>query len=345
MELAGAGLSAFGDAMRLSPTRMGGLELLARNAPDTLAGKAAGKLQFLDKPIEYLGRTAGGAAVGAGVGAGLGGLAGGLEGAAQGFGAGFTSGAVGSVAGRFVEGATGLALRRAEENDYRNWRSQVDEPLGEYFDKYFKDHSSRIKGMDLVQLVQTAAAEKNYNVQVLEPKDYDARFNNASEGVAMPEGDAPIVYLRGVFDGKRGKDSALRLLAHEAFHAIARLDGFDVLARRIGEEAAAMYNQDEIGQFVRTYEGKLDPTKKPTITESSRNKIIEELGAEYFANLITGKDSSYILRGDGFTGAVKAALTKLIPGKLSRVIDAFESPIFGPMRQANPALRLSLIHI
>jgi len=341
LEVGGAALSAFGDAMRNTPSRIGGLRQLALDTPDTLAGKVAGQLQFLDKPIEYLGRAAGGAAVGAGVGSGIGLLAGGIEGAAQGFGAGFSSGAVGGIAGRLTEGLRGTALRRAEVNDYQNWRSRVDKPLGEYFDRYFTDHSSRIKGMDLVQLVQTAAAEKNYNVQILEPKDYDARFKNNSEGVQLIEGQQPVVYLRGVFDGKNGKDSALRVLAHEVFHTIARLDGFDVLAARIGQEAAAMYSKDEIGQFIRTYEGKLDG-KRGNLTETNQNKIIEELAAEYFADLIVGKDSSYILQGDGITASVRNMMARLIPGKLSRVIEAFESPVFGPMKQANPALRRAL---
>jgi len=341
LEVGGAALSAFGDAMRNTPSRIGGLRQLALDTPDTLAGKVAGQLQFLDKPIEYLGRAAGGAAVGAGVGSGIGLLAGGIEGAAQGFGAGFSSGAVGGIAGRLTEGLRGTALRRAEVNDYQNWRSRVDKPLGEYFDRYFRDHSSRIKGMDLVQLVQTAAAEKNYNVQILEPKDYDARFKNNSEGVQLIEGQQPVVYLRGVFDGKNGKDSALRVLAHEVFHTIARLDGFDVLAARIGQEAAAMYSKDEIGQFIRTYEGKLDG-KRGNLTETNQNKIIEELAAEYFADLIVGKDSSYILQGDGIIASIRNMMARLIPGKLSRVIEAFESPVFGPMKQANPALRRAL---
>jgi len=341
LELTGGVLQGFGEAMALSPTRTGGLARLAQNAPDTIAGKAAGYLKFLDKPIDYLGRGVGAGVVGSGVGAGLGGLAGGLEGAAQGFGSGFASGAAGGIAGRFVEGVSGSALRRAEDNDFRNWITQVDPEMRSYFTKYFTDHRSQTKGMDLVQILQTATAERGGSVQILSPKDYDARFKNKSEGASVVQGDNPVVYLRGVFDGKRGKDSALRLLAHEAFHAIARLDGFDILAKRIGQEVGKLYGPDEINQFIRQYENKLQ-SKRPTTTEAQRNAIIEELAAEYFANLITGKDSSYILKGDGLVGSVRNLLSRVIPGKLERMTTAFESPIFGPMKRSNSTLNRAI---
>ena len=66
LDVSGGLLRGFGEAMSSSPTRTGGLGRLALHQPDTVAGKLAGRLKWLDKPVEYAGRATAGAAVGAG---------------------------------------------------------------------------------------------------------------------------------------------------------------------------------------------------------------------------------------------------------------------------------------
>jgi len=326
LDVAGGLLTGFGEAMAHTPTRLGGLGRLALHQPDTIAGKMAGRLKFLDTPIEYAGRAAGGAAIGAGIGGGIGLATGGLEGLAAGVGSGGVLGAAGGGLGRAVEGLTGSALRNAQDADFGRWiesKSPEDRARLEGLSR-----EDRIARMDAEQILLPVNAE----VRHVDPDfvvDEAGNTLGTAAGFYTTEGEKPIIYLNTQADG--------RTMLHETLHSLAKLDGFDVLISNIKNTAKRMYSQTELNDFIRQYEEKL--TREIPLTgeqvkrfngsaEAKADYILEELAAEYFVNFIKGKNSDYIFSGNSFTEGLRGMFARFTKGKLDRVYDTFSSPIF-----------------
>nr|BAR14723.1 hypothetical protein [uncultured Mediterranean phage uvMED] len=338
MEVAGGLLRNFGDAMKVNPTRSGGLARMALNSPDTAAGYLAGKLKFLDTPTNYAGRAASGAVTGVGIGAGIGLATGGVEGLAQGIGSGGAMGAFGGTMGRFVEGATGAAKRAAQDSDLVTWlESKGDEDrasLGRY-----KNRDDLVRAMDLEQVILGSTSEAEPIIrygtdetvigQDAQGKDITLKGGG---GAYTQEGGRPVIHLN--------TNSDLRTLAHETFHAIARIDGFEVMVQRIKDQVGKLYKDQEIDTLINDYEksGKLlvtDDTPGKSDRDKKFNSILEEIGAEYFANYIKGKDSNYLFKGNPIREAIRGITDRFVAGKLDRVHNTFKSDIFDtPIKQS-----------
>lgn len=326
LDVAGGLLTGFGEAMAHTPTRLGGLGRLALHQPDTIAGKMAGRLKFLDTPIEYAGRAAGGAAIGAGIGGGIGLATGGLEGLAAGIGSGGVLGAAGGGLGRAVEGLTGSALRNAQDADFGRWIESKSPEDRARLEGLSRD--DRIARMDAEQILLPVNAE----VRHVDPDfvvDEAGNTLGTAAGFYTTEGEKPIIYLNTQADG--------RTMLHETLHSLAKLDGFDVLISNIKNTAKRMYSQTELNDFIRQYEEKL--TREIPLTgeqvkrfngsaEAKADYILEELAAEYFVNFIKGKNSDYIFSGNSFTEGLRGMFARFTKGKLDRVYDTFSSPIF-----------------
>ncbi len=326
LDVSGGLLRGFGEAMAHTPTRLGGLGRLALHQPDTVAGKMAGKLKFLDTPIEYAGRAAGGAAIGAGFGGAIGLASGGLEGLAAGIGSGGVLGMAGGGLGRAVEGLTGSALRRAQDKDFERWVESKSPEDRARLESLSRD--ARIARMDAEQILLQSSVE----VRHVDPDfvvDDNGTQMGQSSGMMRVEAGKPVVFLNTNAD--------IRTMLHETLHALGRLDGFDTLISNVKNTFQRMYSDEEMNAFIRNYEDKLGRE----ISLSSRqiekfrgakdakiDYILEELAAEYFANYIKGKNSNYIFSGNNFSESLKGIFSRFTKGKLDRVYDAFQSPLF-----------------
>lgn len=322
LELAEGLFKGFSNSMLNNPTRIGPMRHLAMTAPATLAGKAAGNLKWMDPALDLAAKGTTGAVIGSAYGAGLGGLAAGWEGAAQGLGAGSVLGAGTAGTMRLVEGVTGRAKVRAEENDYYTWRLEQDKDTQDFLDNNIKTHTDRVQVMDAIQLAQAGVGDQA-TVRVLSGDDFNARFPGA-DGVQVVEGDVPVAYING-------RDGNSRVLFHEIFHSMARLDGFDSLVAGVSNEIGKMYSPDEVNALIREYESLGKPLKESEGLVTTGDKfaaLAEEIGAEYFANYIKGKDSSYLLKGTPFKDALNSITSKVVAGKLDRVYNTFQSEIF-----------------
>lgn len=322
LELAEGLFKGFSHSMLNNPTRIGPMRHLAMTAPATLAGKAAGNLKWMDPALDLAAKGTTGAVIGSAYGAGLGGLAAGWEGAAQGLGAGSVLGAGTAGTMRLAEGVTGRAKVRAEQNDYTNWRLTQDKDTQDFLDNNIKTHTERVQVMDAIQLAQAGVGDQA-TVRVLSGDDFNTRFPGA-DGVQVVEGDVPIAYING-------RDGNSRVLFHEIFHSMARLDGFDSLVAGISNEIGKMYSPDEVNALIREYESLGKPLKESEGLVTTGDKfaaLAEEIGAEYFANYIKGKDSSYLLKGTPFKDALNSITSKFVAGKLDRVYNTFQSEIF-----------------
>jgi hypothetical protein len=340
LEVASGLFKGFANAMGNMPTRIGPLHHLAMNSPQTRAGKMAGRLKFLDPVSDLAGRTAGGAVQGAAYGAGLGALAGGMEGAAQGLGAGGVLGAGAGGFSRVAEGLSGVSKRRAEANDYQTWYTQQPREVKDFMDQNVKSEKARVQVMDGWQMFQTALGDEA-DIRIISDEDFRARFQKNDDpdtktgaGVQVVEGERPVIYI----NGKKGDPTTI---FHEMFHGISRLDGFEGLVSNIASELGKMYSPAEINQFVKEYEASgiaLKGREGLVTTDDKFSAIMEELGAEHFANFIQGKDSSYLLKGSPLKDALSGFVNRFVAGKLDRIYDTFESPIFKSHLKRNRAL-------
>ena len=338
LEVASGLFKGFANSMGNMPTRIGPLHHLAMSSPQTRAGKMAGRLKFLDPVADYAGRAAGGAVQGAAYGAGLGALAGGMEGAAQGLGAGGVLGAGAGGFSRVAEGLSGVSKRRAEANDYQTWYTQQPREVKDFMDQNVKSEQARVQVMDGWQMFQTALGDEA-DIRIISDDDFRARFQKDKDkatgaGVQVVEGERPVLYI----NGQKGNTTTL---FHEMFHGIARLDGFDGLVSNISSELGKMYSPAEINQFVKEYEASgiaLKGREGLVTTDDKFSAIMEELGAEHFANFIQGKDSSYLLKGSPLKDALSGFVNRFVAGKLDRIYDTFESPIFKSHLKRNRAL-------
>jgi hypothetical protein len=326
LDVSGGLLKGLGEAMAHTPTRLGGLGRLALHQPDTIAGRMAGRLKFLDTPIEYAGRAAGGAAIGAGFGGAIGLASGGLEGLAAGIGSGGVLGVAGGGLGRAVEGLTGSSLRNAQDADFGRWiESKRPEDKARLESLSRED---RIARMDAEQILLQSSVE----VRHVDPDfvvDDNGTQMGQSTGMMRIEAGKPVVFLN--------TNSGIRTMLHETLHALGRLDGFDTLISNVKNTFQRMYSAEDMNAFIRNYEDKLGRE----ISLSSRqiekfrgakdakiDYILEELAAEYFANYIKGKNSNYIFSGNNFSESLKGIFSRFTKGKLDRVYDAFQSPLF-----------------
>jgi hypothetical protein len=330
MDVAGGLLTGFGEAMAHTPTRLGGLGRLASNMPDTVAGKLAGRIKWMDRPAEYAGRAAAGAGIGAGLGAGIGLVSGGLEGMAQGIGSGGVLGAAGGGFARTVEGLTGANLRKAQDSDFDRWVSKKD-PDDRKRLSAIKDRKDRMIRMDAEEILLGAGAEVRH---VGPDHEVNGRKLGEAQGYHDIEGGKNIVYLNTNADAGT--------MSHEVYHALARLDGFDMMNSSIKQLHQRLHSPEEINKFIQTYEKSLKNKillsegqiqKMGNSTEAKVDYILEELGAEYFRNTIEGKNSDYIFSGNSFAESLKGVFARFTKGKLDRVYDTFKSPILGEVKK------------
>ena len=320
-------LTGFGKSMLGYPTRNTALRSMALTQPGTIAGKMAGSLKFLDTPVEYAGRAAAGLVAGAGIGGGLGFAAGGLEGAAQGIGTGGVLGASVGGLSRFAEGMTGVNLRRAEDNDFRNWRSNQDDSTKAFLDTLV-NRKDKIQVMDAIQLGQATVGDQA-SIRILDSKEFQKRFPGG-KGVQVVEGDLPVAYI----DSQKGDAETL---FHEVFHAIARLDGFDAVTTKIGQDITDLYSIKEIHELMKDYESSGVKLLGETTAERFKS-VTEELAADYFANLIKGKDSSYLFKGSTFGQSIRNTLSKVVAGKLDRMADTFTGTSFSNVQKKSKGI-------
>jgi len=328
LDVAGGLLTGFGEAMSHTPTRLGGMARVHMHQPDTIAGKLAGRLQFLDRPVDYAGRAATGAVIGGAIGGGIGLASGGLEGLAQGIGSGGVLGAGGATLGRTVEGLTGASLRNAQDSDYGRW---IETKSVEDRERLagISSREDRIARMDAEQILLQGSATVRHVDPDFVVDQKGTKLGDAA-GFLGEEDGKPVVYLNVNADAQT--------MLHETFHAMARLDGFDAMVSTIKNTIGRMYSPEQVNDFIRDYENRLG--KQIDISQRYQEKmggssqakvdyILEEMGAEYFANFIKGKNSNYIFSGSSFAEGLKGVFDRFTKGKLDRVYEAFQSPIFG----------------
>jgi len=335
LELAEGLFKGFANSMLNNPTRIGPMRHLAMTAPATLAGRAAGNLKWMDPALDLAAKGTTGAVIGSAYGAGLGGLAGGWAGAAQGLGAGSVLGAGTAGTMRLAEGVTGRAKVRAEENDYTTWRMNQNKDFQEFLDRSDLTWADRIHVMDGAQLMDGGLGEDGairvVQDDVIRKMIADQGGEGTARGFQTIEGERPVYYVNLGYDGYGKPISTVDTLFHEMFHGLARLDGFDGLVAGISNEIGKMYSPDEVNALIREYESQGKTLKESEGLVTTGDKfaaLAEEIGAEYFANYIKGKDSSYLLKGTPFKDALNSITSKFVAGKLDRVYNTFQSEIF-----------------
>lgn len=352
LELGGAALRGAAQTAQAGATRIGPFKRIAASEPGTAIGKAAGRLTFLDAPIDSAIRLAAGGGTGAAVGGILGGLAEGEEGFWSGIGSGAVLGAGGAGIERLRGAVTGKTLDAAIQNDWQTFMARQDDTTANWARDIGKTSADKAQVMDLMGLLRGVTGD-DVVVRVLGSDDYKAAGGGETAGFAGVAGGKPVVFLNG-------PKADLKTFRHETFHAIAKLDGYqhlvdDIQTQFAGQRAPdgtvireGLYGQAELDQAFRRYRNQLPEAMRGEWDKQPEAHKIEELGAEYFAAFLEGRNPNFLLTGQrsnipGATfalNAIDSLLSRRAADKLERVTGALETRLFGHLK-TSPALEMA----
>ena len=342
-QLAGGAIRGFGESMQSTPTRIGAFQRTAATRPGTLAGQAAGRLTWLDGPLDAAGRVAGGATAGGVTGAVLGGLAEGQEGFYSGIGAGAGLGAAGAGATRLAGQLSGSNLRQAINADWSRWVSTQADDVRAWAQSKGRTDQAKATIMDLSGLLKGVTGE---DVRIEVPKDYEAKYGKTA-GVFEVVGDKPTIRLHP-------RKSDADTLAHEAIHAMAKLDGFDHYVTDIktafggkqtpdGQQSVpGVYKESQLNAIFDRYRQRLPRAQRQTWDRQPRDVQLEELAADYFSAYVRGQHPNWLLKGSrtnipGGTAVLNAVDWLTHRGaaeKLERITGALETQSLGQLKQS-----------
>jgi len=344
-QIAGGAVKGFGQSMQSAPTRLGAFQRTAASQPGTIAGKAAGRLTWLDGPLDAAGRAAGGAVAGGATGAALGGLAEGEEGFYSGIGAGAALGAAGSAASRVAGKISGKTLSDSINSDWQNWTNGKDAPTASWAKRVGRTDAQKAQIMDVSNLLQGATGE-DVRIDVLSSRDYKAQGLGNTAGAFTIDGGKPTIRLNA-------SKADAQTLAHESIHAMAKLDGFssyvDDIKTAFGGKITpdgktsipGIYKQSELQSVFDRYRQRLPKEQRQVWDNHPQEAKLEELAADYFAAYVEGKNPNWILKGTrsnipGVTSALNAAdwlAQRTAADKLDRITGALETRTLGEIKR------------
>lgn len=338
LELGGGAMQGLGRAMQNTPTRIGTFRGLATQQPGTLAGAAAGRLTFLDGPLDAAGAIASGVVAGATVGAGLGFAAEGWEGAAGGLGSGGALGGLGAGTMRAYQGLSGRQRSAAIQSDWNRFFAEDEGKLKDWANKEARSDRQKATMMDTISVLLKGSDVK---IRAEDQAWFDENNKGSTRGFHVVEGDSPTVVLN--------TDKATsRTLAHESIHALAKLDGASDFIKDVNREIGeTMGNQSE--QLLARYRSLLSKgVGKDSKALSDWDAMpleskMEEVAAEYFAAYLEGQNPDFILKGTrsdklGGTAALDAFdwfAKRSTSQRFRRITGALESRLYGDSRNSD----------
>lgn len=272
--------------------------------------------------------TAGTAIRGAGQGAFVGGALGygsaREQGAAGGVAGGAAFGVAGGFAGKAFRGITGAGRKAAIRNEFQSF-------LGSIKDESVRDNIVRmVEGKNKKQALENAALIMDMNDFIIGNSKKDVEIKYLSEaqfleetggqlarGVQYIKGDKPVIAIN------TERVNSAFTMAHEAFHAIKRLDGMDTYFQRLkneiygvraGDEVIreGILSPEELNRLSNSYRSKLGDEAKADFDKDVVNNTIEELSADWFAAMMTGSKPDSLLSGKGFDTVSRRALDRLL---------------------------------
>ena len=272
--------------------------------------------------------TAGTAIRGAGQGAFVGGALGygsaREQGAAGGVAGGAAFGVAGGFAGKAFRGITGAGRKAAIRNEFQSF-------LGNIKDESVRDNIVRmVEGKNKKQALENAALIMDMNDFIIGNSKKDVEIKYLSEaqfleetggqlarGVQYIKGDKPVIAIN------TERVNSAFTMAHEAFHAIKRLDGMDTYFQRLKNEIygvragdkvirEGILSPEELNRLSNSYRSKLGDEAKADFDKDVVNNTIEELSADWFAAMMTGSKPDSLLSGKGFDTVSRRALDRLL---------------------------------
>jgi hypothetical protein len=338
LDAAGAVSSAVGRSLAIGPSRFGLLSNIAIDgAAPTWLRSAANSVRRFDTAIGLVGRTAEAATQGALIGAGLGALSDGAEGAAAGFGSGAAMGAsFGNVQRLLTRRSNLQAAKRA---DIARWLARKTPEEIALIQGARLSEDAALKMADLERLAAGVAGADAGDVvfRYVNDAEFKKLFGGIGKGAQMIEGDKPHVFVNLDFKGP------MRSLAHETLHALDALDGFSEargrLNRLLFDQTAGdgtlinrgLYTAQDLAAFSDQYRSRLSQNARSEWdalpSEQRQARIMSELRAEHFANLIDSASNRFLAR-EAFTlrGRVRdAMLLAESPSLLSKLRRGLEA--------------------
>lgn len=337
MELGGGAMEGIGRAMQHTPTRVGAFRGLATSQPGTVAGKAAGRLTFLDTPIDYAGAVASGVVAGSVVGGVLGGLAEGEEGFYSGIGSGAGLGGVGAGVARTYQGLSGAHSKAAAKADWERFFTKEEPELKAWANKVAKTPDQKAQMMDLLSVILKGSDVK---IKARDKAWFEENGKGSQAAYATVEGDSPSIVINS-------DNATFDRLPHETIHALGKLEGYGEYVQDVMKELGENFGP-ESDRILAKYRAKLEKgfngnQKKMAAWDNLPHKEkLEEVAAEYFSAFIRGEHPDFILKGTrsripGATSALNLfdAITKRATSrKLRRITAALERKLYGDSLQS-----------
>lgn len=334
VEATGEAASALGRSVAAGPSRYGTLERIAKDgqAPQWMR-RAASASQILDPAISVTGIAAKGAAEGAALGTVLGGVAGGEEGAAQGFGAGTALGAAGGLAGRALGGKQYRA--QLEDLDVARWLAAKtpEERANLAGLNLSRDQAVTLADMErMTRGVRGPGETGDVEFRYIGDKEFSQMFG-IGKGAQTLAGDRPVVFVN---TGYKGPRSAF----HEILHALDALEGStpqrQALNRALFDQtlpdgtvvSKGVYSANDLAEFTNQYRSRLNEAAKAEFDllppEAKQLRILSEVRAESFSNLVSGGASVRAARGvrQRVADSLLTADQTSVLGKMRRALES-----------------------
>lgn len=302
IESIGEATQAVGRQAVTGPSRYGLLDRISKDAqaPQWMR-RAASAARPIDPLLGATAIAAKGAAEGAGVGAVLGGLVEGEEGAASGAGGGLVLGAGGALAGRAIAG--GRYRRGLEEMDLARWLASKSDAEVANIRALNLNHDQALALADVERMargVRGPSDSGDVDFKYVTDAEFSKLFGVA-KGAQVLSGDRPVLYIN---TGYKGPRSAL----HEVLHGLDALEGFGPVRQRLNRAlfdqvlpdgtvaSRGLYSKADVDSFTSQYRSRLNEAAKAEFDalspEERQARIMSEVRAESFANLISGRTSS-----------------------------------------------------
>lgn len=357
--LPGEAMEALGESMARGPSRVRYLrqiqEDLTKSAGLRRAAWAA-EVSGAGGLATGVTKFGAGALGGAAIGGGLGAWTEGREGFIGGSAAGGALGAAGGVFGRTIGRVTGGTKKAKLESDWNNYLGRLSEDQSKAVTEYAGDKwTSREKVMDLTTFTKGVSGQ-DVEVRFLWGDDFNkipelrgedvrsgafmkdvTEVRQEAAGAHLIQGEKPTVLINLDYEGPRS-------LAHEVVHAMGALEGmqsrFNVLENQLigqrlpsGEKMTkGLLDDAQVEASRKAYRDKLSEANKDKfdkLDEGVQNRnMVEEIAADYFANLIDKGKSDLLLKTEYranpltrefWRGQLDKALLNEADGKLSRM--------------------------
>lgn len=336
----GEAAAAGGRAVAEGPSRYGVFDRIVKDsaAPQWLR-RVASIARPLDPAIAATGIATKGAVEGASVGGVLGGLTEGEEGAASGVGAGLALGAGGALAGRALGGRR--YADALKDIDVARWlASKSDDEI----------RNIRALGLSREQAVALSDVERlahgvvsglrpesgDVEFRYIDDRTFAKMFGGIGKGAQLLEGDRPVIFIN---TGYKGPRSAF----HEVMHALDALEDSSpqrqALNRVLFDQALpdgtplsrGVFSSADLDAFTGQYRSRLNESARSEFDlltpEDRQNRIMAEVRAESFSNLLAGNPRSAF--PGGFRGVRQRVADALLAaehdsalGKMRRALES-----------------------